>query len=74
MVENGPLPLAGVDVGVDLGGEDALVTEHLLYGAEVGPVLDEMGGERVAEGVRGYLFGNACSLALTLDYQEYHLP
>ena len=73
MVEDGALPLAGVDVGVDLGGEDALVPEHLLYGAEVGSVLDEVGGEGVAEGVGGYLLGDTCCLALTLDYQKYHL-
>lgn len=39
-------------MGVDLGGEDALVAEHLLDGAEVGSVLDEVGGEGVAESMR----------------------
>ena len=73
MIEDGALPLAGVDVGVDLGGEYAFVPEHLLHGAEVGPVLYEMGGEGVAEGVGGYLLGDACCLALTLDHQKYHL-
>ena len=43
-------------VGVDLGGGDALVTQHLLHGAEVGTVLDELGGEAVAEGMGAHVF------------------
>ena len=73
MVQDGALPFAGIDVGVDLGGEYALVAEHLLHGAEVGSVLDQVGCEGVAECVRGYLLGDACLFALALDHQEYHL-
>ena len=42
---------AAGDVGVDLGGGEAGVAEELLDGAEVGAVLQQVGGEGVAEGV-----------------------
>ena len=73
VLDDAVLPFAGVDVGVDLGGEYAFVAEHLLYGAEVGSVFDQVGGEGVAECVWGYLLGDACLFALALDHQEYHL-
>lgn len=38
----------GADVRVDLGGGDVGVAEHFLDGAEVGAVVQEMGGEGVA--------------------------
>lgn len=71
--EDAALPLAGVDVGVYLGGDYAFVAEHLLYGTEVGSVLDQVGGEGVAECVGGYLLGDAGLFALAFDHQEYHL-
>ena len=45
------LPGGGVDVGVDLGGEDGFVAEHFLDDAEVGAALDEVRGEGMADGV-----------------------
>ena len=49
----------GRHVRVDLGGREAGVSEHALHAAEVGPGIEEMGGEAVAEFVRagrnGYL-------------------
>lgn len=47
------------DVGVDLGGADVGVAEEGLDGAEVGAVHEEVGGERVAEGVGGDVLGDA---------------
>jgi hypothetical protein len=41
------------DVGVDHGGGDVAVAEELLDGADVGAVLQQVGGEGVAEGVAG---------------------
>lgn len=41
----------GVDVGVDLGGDDVGVAEEFLDDAEVGAAGEEVGGEGVAEGV-----------------------
>ena len=37
---------------IDLGRGQALVAEQLLHDAQVGAALQEMGRERVAEGVR----------------------
>ena len=40
------------DVGVDLGGVDVGVSEHKLYGTQIDAVVDEVGGEGVAQAVR----------------------
>ena len=48
-----------VDAGVDLGGREGGVAEELLDGAEVAAGLEEVGGERVAEGVGGRGRGQA---------------
>ena len=53
VVKDGAVPGGGIDVCVDLGCEDALVTEHFLYYSEVGAVFYEVGGKAVAEGVGG---------------------
>ena len=60
MLQDRGLPGGGVDVGVDLGGEDEFVAEHFLDDAEVGAVFDEVGGEGVAEGVRGDFLADSC--------------
>ena len=41
------------DVGVDHGGTDIFMAEEFLNGADVVPVLEEMGGEGMAKGVAG---------------------
>ena len=46
----------GGDVGVDLRGGDAAVPEHLLDGAQVGAALQQVGGEGMAQRMRGNLF------------------
>ena len=53
-------------MGVDLGGEDGLVAEHLLDGPEVRPAFDEVGGEGMAEGVRGNFLVDAGGHRLVL--------
>ncbi len=40
-----------IHVGVDFGGSDAGVAEHLLNHAEIGPTRQEMGGKGVAQKV-----------------------
>ena len=59
--------MGGVDVGVDFGGEDALVTEHFLHDAQVGAVLDQVRGEGMPEGVRRNLLAHACNERLFFD-------
>ena len=39
------------DVGVDHGSAHVLVPEELLHGSDIGAVFQQMGRERVAEGV-----------------------
>ena len=41
-----------INVRVDLRGRDVRVPEHVLHGTQVGATLEQMGGERVPQGVR----------------------
>ena len=43
-----------VHVKVYLGCANGFVAEHLLYGTQIGPTLEEMGGEAVTECVGRY--------------------
>jgi hypothetical protein len=45
--------LSEAEVGVDLGGREGLVAQEFLDAAEVRAVVEEVGGEGVAEGVGG---------------------
>jgi hypothetical protein len=45
MVKDVLHPLMGGDVGVDFGGEDAFVAEHLLHNAQIGAVFHKVGGK-----------------------------
>lgn len=49
-------------MGVDHGGFDVFVPEAFLEGADVAAVLEEVGGEGVAESVRGDRFVYFCLL------------
>ena len=44
------------EVGVDFGGGNAFVAKHLLHGAEVGSVFDQLGGEGVTQRVGTHMF------------------
>ncbi len=46
------LQLGVCDVRVDLGGRNICMAEHLLNRANVGAVLNEMGGKRMPQSVR----------------------
>ena len=56
-----------VDVGVDLGGGDVGVAEHFLDDPEVGAVVEEVGGEAVAELVGMNFLGEASSGGAFVD-------
>lgn len=56
-----------VDVGVDLGGGDVGVAEHFLDNAEVGAVIEEVGGKAVAELVGMDFLGEACGGGAFVD-------
>ena len=48
-----------VQMRVDFRSRDTFMSEHLLYGAEVGAAFDEVRGEGVAERVRTHRFVDA---------------
>lgn len=58
MFQNGFLPGAAVDVGVEFGGEDAFVPEHFLHDAQVCAVFDEVRRKGMPEGMRRYLLAH----------------
>ena len=35
----------GIEMDIDLGGGDGFVTEHLLYGSQIGATFKEMRGK-----------------------------
>src|SRR5580692_10263930 len=72
-VQRLPQELA-VQVGIDLGGGNAFMAQHFLYGAEVGATFHEMGGEGMTEGVGGNVLGNAGLPDKVFQEQEDHDP
>ena len=44
------------DMGVDHGGPHILMTQQLLYRANIVPILQEVGGEGMSEGMTGSVF------------------
>lgn len=63
-----------VDVCVDFGGGNLLVSQHFLDGEQIGASFQQMGGERMAEGVRAYILFDSCQFRLLLDDMENHDP
>lgn len=55
------------NVGVNLGSGDVGVSEHGLDGADVGAVHEEVGGEAMAQGMWGNVFGDAGHFGVFLD-------
>jgi hypothetical protein len=61
-----------VEVGVDLGGGDAFVSEHFLDGAQVGTTFDEMSSKTMPEGMRADVFLEPDAFDLFLNDEKYH--
>jgi hypothetical protein len=55
------------NVGIDHGGFDILVSKEFLNCADIVAVLQEVGGEAVAKGVRGNSFLNISGLGSFFD-------
>lgn len=70
MFKDSRLPGTAVYVRVYLRGQYRLVPEHLLHHTQVRPVFNQMGGERMSEGVRGYFLADAGQEALLLYHIE----
>ena len=51
---------------------DALMSEHFLYGAQIGAALEKMRGKGMTEGVRTDDFLYSALAAEFLYYVEYH--
>lgn len=71
MSKNRALPCSGIYMSVNFCGKDAFVPEHLLYYPEVGSVLKQVGGERMSESMRRYLFPYAGGQRLLFDHIEH---
>lgn len=54
-------------MGVNLSGANVGVAEHGLDRADVGTVHEEIGGEAVAESMRGDMFGDAGRAGVFFD-------
>lgn len=65
--------LGRIEMNVNLGCGNRLVTEHLLNSAKVGSTLEEMGSETMAECMRGYILANTrCFGELLHDIEDHH--
>ena len=61
------LQLLADHLGIDLGGGDIGVAQHLLNGVEVCAVFQQMGGKGMAERVGGDVLLDARLLLVVLD-------
>ena len=59
--------LGGGELGVALGGGEALVAEQLLNGAQIGAFFEQVGAEGVAQSVRVNVGGQAAQDGDALD-------
>lgn len=55
------------DVGVELRGGNACVSEHGLDAADVRAVAEQVGGKTVPEHMRGYFFSHAGEHGVLMD-------
>ena len=69
-LEVGLAHVVGRDVRVHLGRLDAGVAEHLLHAAQVAAALEQVGGERVAQGVRRDVLVDAGVAGVVADELE----
>ena len=61
-----------VDMRIDFGCSNVLMTEHRLNGTQVCPTLQQRRSETMAQGVGRNGLLDACFLSLSLDHDEYH--
>ena len=54
-------------MGIDLGGGDIAVPQHRLNRAQVGAIHQQVGGERVAQGVGSDMLRDAGCLSIFTD-------
>ena len=61
-----------VDMGINFGCCDGFVSQHTLYGTQVRASFQQVGGERMTEGMGTYVFMDTGGLRLLLDDMKYH--
>ena len=61
-----------VNMRIDFGCSNVLMTEHRLNGTQVCPTLQQRRSETMAQGVGRNGLLDACFLSLSLDHDEYH--
>ncbi len=61
------LQLARLDMGVDLGGLDAGMTEHFLNEPQVGATRQEMSCKAVSQSMRRCFLGDSNPLRIPFD-------
>jgi hypothetical protein len=54
-------------MGVELGGGDVGVPEHLLQRAQIAAAREQVGGEGMTQGVRAHAVGQPDSVGVALD-------
>jgi hypothetical protein len=50
------------------------MSEHLLYGTQIGAILQQMGGKRVPEGMGADGLANSTAFCQFLYYSKNHRP
>lgn len=66
--------LLHIQMGIYFGGQYGFVPQHLLHMPDIGPSLQKVGGETVAENVGADRFDNAGLFSRRLYYMEDHNP
>lgn len=66
-----PQPIA-VDVGVNFCCRNALMSQHTLYGTQIGTTLQQMGSKGVPERVGADAFGDARFVRQLLYQMKHH--
>ena len=61
-----------VNMGVNFCCSYAFMAHHALDGAQVSAALEQVGGKRVAEGMRTDVFGDAYLLGQLFDEVKHH--
>ena len=61
-----------VDMRIDFGCSNVLMTEHRLNGTQICPTLQQRRSETMAQGVGRDSLLDASFLSLSLDHDEYH--
>ena len=57
---------------IDFGGGNLFMSQHLLDSKQVGSPFQQVGGERMTEGMGTYVFMDTGGLRLLLDDMKYH--